>query len=152
MTNSDKVIVVDSNQYDEMMSVKWCYHHTQGRAYKTSVPYMGVPEFLFGKPPDNLQWDHINGNKLDNRRENLRYATNSQNNANREKQAGLYSSQYKGVFWNAQKGKWQSRLKIDGKQKHLGFFVNEKDAARAYNEAALKYFGEFAVLNEIGVE
>jgi hypothetical protein len=92
--------------------------------------------------------DHINGNGLDNRKENLRLATNRQNSWNSKSTIG--SSKYKGVSWCKQKNKWRTRIYFNGKDIHLGFFVNEKDAAKIYDEIALKYFGEFARINFYG--
>jgi hypothetical protein len=94
--------------------------------------------------------DHANQNKLDNQRENLRPATCSQNHANRGA-LGNSASGVKGVSWNKRDEKWRAQLKVDGKRKDLGSHDNIEDAARAYNAAAIKYFGEFAQLNEIGV-
>ena len=91
--------------------------------------------------------DHINGDKTDNRRENLRLATSSQNCANRGKREGTYSSEYKGVYWHKPTKNWRARIMVDGKPIHLGYFIDEMDAASAYDEAAMKYFGEFASLN-----
>lgn len=92
--------------------------------------------------------DHINGDKLDNRRENLRLCTNAENMRNRGKTA-RNTSGFKGVSWHKQRKKWRAQIKVFYKEKYLGLFENKKDAARAYNEAATTAFGKFAVLNEI---
>jgi len=91
--------------------------------------------------------DHINHDGLDNRIENLRLATQGQNNANQRVRVGPKSSKYKGVYWEQRKGKWRARIWVGGKQHSLGYFLHEEDAAEAYNTAALKYFGEYACLN-----
>lgn len=96
--------------------------------------------------PGYRQVDHRDGNGLNNQRENLRPATNSQNQANRRKKSGT-SSQFKGVSWNKEAGKWQAQIRSDGKDTHLGRYSEEEDAARAYDEAAKRKFGEFANLN-----
>jgi hypothetical protein len=90
--------------------------------------------------PDGKQVDHRNGDKLDNRRGNLRLATQAQNQGNRPKRPGG-SSRFKGV--TRSKNRW---LAICGAKK-VGAFDNEEDAARAYDAAALVRFGEFAFLN-----
>jgi hypothetical protein len=92
--------------------------------------------------------DHVNGNGLDNRRENLRPATNSQNMANRRPNINS-SSPYKGVTWapNCGSGKWRANIKIDGASHTLGFFEDVREAAEAYDAAARVAFGEFARLN-----
>lgn len=87
--------------------------------------------------------DHINGNGLDNRRENLRLATSAQNNMNKSKQTNNHSG-YKGVVFHKQSGKWRARIYVDGKQKSLGLFATPELAHRAYYQAAIEYFGDFA--------
>lgn len=93
--------------------------------------------------------DHINGDGLDNRRINLRLATPSQNSANRagdNRKAGV-TSVYKGVSWNKTKNKWAAYIHVSGKTRSLGAYVDELDAARAYDKAAAETWGEFARLN-----
>ncbi len=92
--------------------------------------------------------DHINGDGLDNRRENLRLASHTENNQNRRINRNNTSG-YKGVYWNKNEGKWRARIMAHGKRHVLGQFVSIIDAAKAYNDAALKYYGEFADLNII---
>lgn len=92
--------------------------------------------------------DHINGNKLDNRRCNLRYCTLSQNNANSKKHRDGFCK-YKGVTYEKKKRLYRARIRVNGKLIGLGRYKNEEDAARAYNEAALKYFKEFAKINKV---
>lgn len=87
--------------------------------------------------------DHINGNKLDNRRCNLRICTPHQNNLNRPNVTG----KYKGVYWCKRLKKWMAQIMIGERNKYVGSFPNEEEAAFAYNEAAKKYHGEFARLN-----
>ena len=98
---------------------------------------------------DRRQVDHINGDGLDNRRINLRICTPSQNSANKRKGNGTYSSKYKGVSWAKDRSKWDAYIRVNRVLRKLGGFVNEDDAARAYNEAALKAFGGFANLNVV---
>lgn len=95
--------------------------------------------------PNTATVDHANGNTLDNRRENLRLATQSQQNANRLKFKGR--SQFKGVYRRCDGLKWVAHIKNAGRPKNLGSFVSEDDAARAYDAAARQIFGEFACLN-----
>ena len=94
--------------------------------------------------------DHKNGNGLDNRRSNLRIGNQSLNLAN-SKISKINTSGYKGVCLNRsrKKKKWQSYIKINYKHYYLGGFNTKEEAAYAYNQAALKYFGEFARLNII---
>ena len=92
--------------------------------------------------------DHKNRARPDNRWENLREATGSQNNANNE-QRTKSSSGYRGVRWHRASETWQARITVDGKEHSLRYHQTKEDAARAYNAAAIHYFGEFAKLNVI---
>jgi hypothetical protein len=92
--------------------------------------------------------DHKNGDTLDNRKCNLREATDSQNLMNQQPQIGR-SSKYKGVCFVKRTEKWESYIKVGGKKMHLGHFSQEDAAAKAYNVAAITYFGDFARLNVI---
>lgn len=93
------------------------------------------------------QTDHINGIGLDNRRENLRPATTSQNTANSRKPAGKYTSSYKGISWHSNEGKWRACVTVNGKKISLGYFTDEIEAAKAYDRAAIQHFGEYAKTN-----
>lgn len=87
--------------------------------------------------------DHINGNTLDNRRENLRLATNQQNQIN-SKMRKNNTSGFKGVSWCKKTGKWRARIRHEGVQKLLGFFDNKEDAAKEHDKMARQFYGEFA--------
>jgi len=91
--------------------------------------------------------DHQNRNGLDNQRHNLREATHAQNMQNKlpEKRN---TSGYKGVW--PHNGHWRSGIKVNGQRIHLGVFTDPIEAARAYDEAAIEHFGEFACTNDIG--
>ena len=94
--------------------------------------------------------DHRNGDGLDNTRENLRPCTHKQNMWNRRKPKGRSSSRFKGVSREpaAQNEKvWRATIQANGRKMHLGLFANEADAAVAYDDAALRFFGEFALTN-----
>jgi len=101
---------------------------------------------LIADTPPHLVCDHINHNGLDNRKANLRNCTLTQNNAN-SRPAKNSSSKYKGVSFNKTRKKFAAYIKKNGKQKHLGHFTNEIEAAKAYDQAAKKYHGRFALLN-----
>jgi excinuclease UvrABC ATPase subunit len=102
------------------------------------------------KDPEELTVDHVisKGNNL-----KLRLATHSQNTHYRTKTnfAKKTTSAYKGVLWCKQKNKWKARIYVDKKQIWLGYFNLEKDAAEAYNKAAIKFLGSFAGLNLVVV-
>lgn len=91
--------------------------------------------------------DHKNQNKLDNRRENLRICTQAQNNRNVRKINLTSVSKFKGVRPSKTKNKWSARIRVEGKQLHLGTFSSETEAAEKYDDAAHYYHREFASLN-----
>jgi AP2 domain len=98
--------------------------------------------FLTGFP----QTDHKDGDGLNNRRSNLRPATTVENNRNRRLRSDNTSG-YKGVYWHKQAKCWRAKISVDGKYRSLGCFYDVRAAARAYDKAALEYYGEFACTN-----
>lgn len=96
--------------------------------------------------PHAVEVDHEDRNGLNNQSSNLRAATSSQNQANKRKYKNGTST-YRGVCWKKDRGTFHAQISINGKTRSLGYFTNEEDAARAYDAAALKQFGEFARLN-----
>lgn len=93
--------------------------------------------------PESRQYDHRDRNGLNNTRENIRPCNYSQNGANSTKQPNTISK-FKGVAWHKNEHKWHSRIMVQGRRIHLGSFEEEIDAHRAYEVAAIRYFGEFA--------
>lgn len=97
------------------------------------------------------QVDHINHDKSDNRIENLRGCNNNQNQWNKKPFKGKVS-RFKGVTFRRNRGKWRSRITFNGRVLSLGDFNEEEEAAKAYNDAAVKYFGEFSNLNKFPID
>jgi len=150
----NRVVSVSDEDYKEISQYSWSYSASTGYAVRKGRKNCTEPRTVhmhrvIMNAKANQQVDHINGNKLDNRRSNLRFATVQKNAFNRKKPKVRCTSQYKGVLKRKNASKWEARIKLNNKAIYLGRFVNEKDAARAYNEAALKYFGEFARCNDI---
>tara|TARA_R110000868_G_scaffold362154_1_gene624213 strand:- start:195 stop:710 length:516 start_codon:yes stop_codon:yes gene_type:complete len=87
--------------------------------------------------------DHINGDKLDNRRENIRVCTIAENNVNRR----IFKNKYIGVCFNAKRNVFRAYIHKDNRCIHIGYFKNEVDAAKARDISAIELFGEFAKLN-----
>ena len=146
----DKFALVDDSDYLYLNQFNWSFA-TRGAAQrrffnaqekKHTIMYMHR-EIM--SAPKGVHVDHINGNSLDNRRNNLRLCSNAENSRNRKKSRGKYS-QYKGV--TLVHGKyWASQITFNYKNYSLGYFPDEISAAIAYDQAALKYFKEYAKLN-----
>lgn len=150
-----KFCVVDDKFYQELIKYKW---HTDNKNRKTDYANnrytinMRMHRYIMklaGYNIENKYVDHINGNGLDNRLENLRLTDKRGNNSNVSKRKNNTTG-YKGVVKdNRHDNIFYSRISVDGRCKHLGTFHNKQDAAKAYNEAAIKYYGEFANLNNV---
>jgi hypothetical protein len=150
--------MVDDCDYEYLMQWKWLYH-SNGRptGYAIRAEYSAGQQRIVrlhrvvaarhGLVTAGEQIDHIDGDGLNNCRENLRLATNRQNAGNQRRQRNNTSG-FKGVYWAKREGKWRARIGEGGRH-HLGYFDDSLEAARAYNEAALKHYGEFACLNPV---
>lgn len=143
-----KVALVDTEDYGWLIRFKWTAH-IRGYASCHLPKSEGGASFLMHRvimdAPRGLEVDHINGNKLDNRRCNLRIVTKAQNQHNRH--AILCAAGYKGV--KCLGVRFQARIGCRDAHRHLGTFDTAEDAARAYNAAALEMWGEYAHLNTI---
>lgn len=136
---------VDASDFQWLSQWKWYVRSTYGLFYPARK--------IDGRPVEmhrlilpakvGLMVDHKNGDGLDNRRANLRYATNSQNQQNRHRLV-RNTSGYRGVTWHKQAKRWQAGIALDGRRYYLGLFLSPVDAARAYDAQAREFFGEFA--------
>ena len=149
-----RVALVDDEDYERLARYKWTFQsHKGGEGYAfRSEPQTRIRIHMHREilgVAANMLTDHWNRHSLDNRRANLRACTRSQNAANRGKGMGGRSSQYKGVSWHRRTQTWQASIRSNRERYWLGHFVSEAVAAQAYNAAALRLFGEFALLNEI---
>ena len=106
-----------------------------------------IHHLVLGKKK-GFQIDHINGNRLDNRASNLRFVTQNQNQHNRKINKNSTTG-FKGVSFVSKKGKFMASICVNNKSIGLGLFTDKTAAAKAYNEAAKKYFGEYSLLNKI---
>lgn len=152
------IALVDTDMVPTLAQHNWYALHRKSVWYavrNVAKPAGGQTLLLMHRvimsPPDDMMIDHrvhhdLDVRTIDNRRNNLRTCTNAQNQRNRRPQAG-FSSRFKGVHWDQQRGKWCARIKVNGKKKHLDRFVDEIAAARAYDAAAREHFGAFALVN-----
>ena len=124
------------------------YLRKGGKEYQKLIHRL-IAETYIPNPNNILFVDHIDRNKQNNSISNLRWITNQQICMNRTKRKGLTSSEYKGVSWNGQTKTWQSRIQINGKIVHLGYFNTEEEAAQKYNHKSTEMFGEFSAINMI---
>jgi hypothetical protein len=150
----NKFALVDSEDYEYLNQWKWHIYMGYARrrewipetkGYRT----VSMHRLIVGTPDGGFT-DHINGNTLDNRKSNLRIVNSSQNARNRGL-SRINTSGYKGVVFR-QRGKWnywEAKIGVNNKRLFLGCFHNPIEAARMYNKAAIKYFGEYARVNTI---
>lgn len=148
------VAIVDDADYPALQVYSWCCKRcgtTQYAARGTknnSLQKTILMHRAILNAPNGIEVDHINGDGLDNRRCNLRLVSSSQNHFNQRKRQRQTSSQYKGVYWHQRDKVWMVRIQASGSDHYIGSFSSEREAALAYNNAAIKYHGEYANLNK----
>ena len=145
-TSSGRRIVVDDADLGLLAQYTWCVTGT-GYAMSRTTGKAVLMHRLLTNAAKGEYVDHINGNPLDNRRSNLRVCCKQQNEFNAKTRADNTSG-YRGVC-PARRGRFRAYITKDGKQYPLGGFANARDAAIAYNAAAIRLFGEYARLNNI---
>lgn len=156
LANGKGVVKVDDEDFPVVSQIKW-HRHPRGYAYgwvsKDGTKRKELMHrVILGLSGRANQADHINHDKLDNRRENLRRCTNMQNHANKPKPRARVSNfiRYKGVRRSGTPSeRWCAAIRTNYKTIHLGSFGTQEEAALAYNRAAVELFGEFACLNEV---
>lgn len=157
-TNSDKQILIDEDKYWAVCGFGWgvnrngyvsAMHYDPNRTGRKQRE-IKIHRLLLQVDDPDLYIDHINGDRLDNRLCNIRICNPKQSACNRRKPATRpMQSKHKGLYFNKRVGKWSARLGVNGKKVNIGYFADETEAAKAYNEACLEMHGEFANLNKI---
>lgn len=148
--------IVDDEDFELLSKYKWCAGKYGNKYYalttlkNTEGKYKNIYMHRFLNEPMKTTSviDHKNGNGLDNRRNNLRITTQTFNRANSARRKDC-TSIYKGVGWHKLHKKWRAQITAFGKRIHLGLFIQEQEAAIAYNKSAIQYYGEFAYINKL---
>jgi hypothetical protein len=146
--------LVDDSDYPWLSQLRWCYssdgyavnyyRDEYGIYHRRSMHRLIMARMLEQFVPPDLQVDHINHDRIDNQRNNLRLATRSQNQAYKKLQVSN-STGYKGVIWN--RSKWEVRIRYQGRKLYLGRYDDPIQAALVYDGAARLLYQEFAGLN-----
>lgn len=155
--NCDEYIEIDNNDYHEVKSLSWSAVFRDGRIKSIIAKtdkYEGyqtvqLGRFILGITDSSITVDHIDRNPLNNKRDNLRVATHKQNSANRGPvyfKGRTKTSEYKGVYWSADRNKWRARLQV-GKKYKIKAFTSEVEAAKWYDEQSRIVHGNFAYQN-----
>lgn len=147
--------IVDDEDYELISKRKWYASQSRNGVFyaRSNIVRDGrrtgvwMHRLIMGSPKGRI--DHKNHDGLDNRRDNLRMASLSENGMNAKKTALPRHSVWKGVSWSKRFLRWVAYIRVNGCQKHLGYFRDEIEAAMAYNKAATQFFGEFARVNEV---
>lgn len=142
--------IVDDEMFDEISKFNWTFQKAKkDDGYAFRRPTVNGKRVLIlmhreiMKPGDGLEVDHINRNKLDNRKENLRICSTEENLRNRGTQKNNKSG-YRGVSWNRNAKKWHAQISIGHRRTHLGYFPDKFEAIGVYNQMAVRYYGPFA--------
>jgi hypothetical protein len=148
-----RVVLVDDEDYESLAQRRWhIWEQVAPPGRHDHGPYAATTMRIDGRYVGRkmhtimtgwLKTDHANGNGLDNRRVNLREATQSENAMNRQPLLGC-SSPFKGVSWHKGSKRWAAYIKVNGKRRHIGHYANDVEAALAYDREARKEFGAFA--------
>ena len=153
-----KVAIVDDLWYEELNQYKWYAARSRGGAYyarrneldhtTNKIQIVSMHRVIMNTPK-GMHTDHINHDTLDNREENLRVCTPSQNKCNSKKQTNNTSG-YKGV--NKRGNKWIARIRVENDRIYLGRFQTPEEAYRAYVSASKRLHGEYANLGVVGYD
>lgn len=141
------ITLIDKEDYEKVKDKKWRLHRGYAQCTDGKTTIM-LHRYIMEVKAKRKIIDHINGDKLDNRKANLRIVTPSQNCMNR-RISSVNTSGYKGVCWreNTAGRNWCATIYKDYKQYHLGYFSTKIEAAKAYDAKAKEMFGEYALTN-----
>lgn len=146
LENSAQVAVIDDDDVARATIHAWRLA-SHGYVYRTERGRTVYLHRFLADPLPSQVVDHASGDRLDNRRANLRVCAHRENIANQRKQRRRTSSRYKGVYKSHACDGWTAQIKRDGRARALGRYPTEEMAARVYDAAAIEVFGAFARLN-----
>ncbi len=141
-----KIALVDDDDFNRLSMHSWHFTSNGYAASRIKDTIVYMHRMVMNVKRREALIDHRNRNRLDNRKENLRSGSVTQNRANASLPSNNKSG-YRGVIWDKKEKKWRAYISINRKRKHLGYFPDPISAAAAYDTAALDLFGEFAHLN-----
>ncbi len=150
-----KFTMVDDEDFEFLNQHKWCverngktnshYYAVRANPLKRGLAQLRMHRIIMNTPA-GMEVDHIDHDTLNNQKYNLRNVTHKQNVQNTSSWVKCRSA-YRGVSFETSRQKWTAKIKVNQKTLNLGRFYDEKEAAKAYDEAAKRHFGEFANLN-----
>lgn len=146
-TSKNEPFLIDIEDFGKVY--RYCWHKNKDGYLATYDVRKGIYlHRLIMNPPRNLRVDHIGGEKsrFDNRKENLRIATSSQNNQNKKLQSNNTSG-VAGVCWHKDISRWVASITINGQYIHIGTYINKDEAIQARKHAEEKHFGEWSYDN-----
>lgn len=145
--NQNQFVLLDDDDFEKFSKWSWQVNNSgyvrrtlKRRMFKLPQTTIYLHRVMM-EPPKGMVVDHINGDKLDNRRQNLRVVTQQQNQWNRHKTNRNNKSGYTGVTWAKYNKNWLARIKVNGKQMCLGSHYNIEDAVKARQEVERRYYG-----------
>jgi hypothetical protein len=149
--NNSKIAIVSDHRFSELNQWHWHAYKDHNVWYAVRHTYLPngkrttirMHQQIMGSLPDGELIDHRDSNGLNNQDDNLRICSSRQNSQNKRK-SRTSRSKYKGIYFDKEMQKWRARISYEGKRINLGYFFSEKEAAQAYNEAAIKFYGDFA--------
>lgn len=153
--HGDKIVLIDAEDFEKISNFKWHVNYNKKNNYyiQANIYVNGkrttksLHKIIMGDFKDKII-DHINGNTLDCRKENMRFVTNQENSFNQKVSKNKKSSKHKGIYHNKKLNNWKVLIKYNYKNIYIGVFDTEQKAVNAYNEKAKELFGEYARLND----